>query len=148
MPTKQCHFFSVSFFFFFCYLIMAKLVTDINGRTILKTKLNLLQENENNTEGPKVYSNLNCTIKQLHYIILRKFMVATFVTTLRQSTVSEREKMDLVGPPLTVDHIIKLCQMLWSQNNRLQLCLVQGKLIPRKYFLHLRVFGATEMLFK
>ena len=62
---------------------MAKLVTDINGRTILKTKLNLLQENENNTEGPKVYSNLNCTIKQLHYIILRKFMVATFVTALR-----------------------------------------------------------------
>ena len=90
MPTKQHHFlFFLSFFFFFFFffgtLIMAILVTDTDRRTILKTKLNLVHENKNNPEGPKVQSNLNCTIQQLQYIILKKFSAATFVTILRQS---------------------------------------------------------------
>ena len=60
--------------------------------------------------------------------------------------------MDPVDPTLIVDHFIKLVKCcgrrktyyncVWFNEN----CLVQRKLISRKYFLHLLVIEATKIV--
>ena len=95
---------------------MARLVTDTDRRTILKTKLNLVHENKNNPEGPKVQSNLNCTIQQLHYIILKKFSTANFVRVNNSEIIVEKKwtqcrggarNFCLGGPSATLIHLLR-----------------------------------------